>query len=215
MKNVSQHYDENYFKWQSTLGNFGGWAGMSKFSKYINEDDLVMDFGCGGGFLLKNIKCKSRIGVEVNKVAAKQAVKNGLKVFDKIKKVPSNYVDVIISNHALEHSLNPFFELKEMCRILKRGGKLIIYVPCESVFCKYHPSDINHHVFSWSPSCLGNLLQEAGFELIESKAFFHKWPPKSVLYGKFLGRWLFELMCRIYGIFTPTFSQVKAVALKK
>lgn len=63
---VSAHYDNNYFIWQAPLGEFGGWANQSKFEEYITPDSVVLDFGCGGGFLLKNLVCRKRIGVEVN-----------------------------------------------------------------------------------------------------------------------------------------------------
>lgn len=43
------YYDEKYFEWQKTVGEFGGKANLFKFEKYINEDSDVLDFGCGGG----------------------------------------------------------------------------------------------------------------------------------------------------------------------
>ena len=56
---VSEHYDDDYFDWQSEAGEFGGWANQTKFIKYISKDDVVLDFGCGGGYLLKNLDCKN------------------------------------------------------------------------------------------------------------------------------------------------------------
>lgn len=40
---------------------------IKKYTGYISKEDVVFDFGCGGGFLLKNIECKKKIGVEINK----------------------------------------------------------------------------------------------------------------------------------------------------
>jgi len=57
---VSTHYDKKYFDWQVSIGEFDGWANLCKFIKYISHDSEVLDFGCGGGFLLKNIKCKKK-----------------------------------------------------------------------------------------------------------------------------------------------------------
>lgn len=215
MKNKSDHYDSDYFKWQSDYGQFGGWANLTKFSHYIRHTDTVLDFGCGGGYLLNQIHCKKRLGVEINSSAHKTAQNNGIKVFNKINQVPNNSADVIISNHALEHSLNPYYELKQLFRILKPEGKIVICVPCESVLNKYVPNDINHHVFTWSPLCLGNLLGEAGFKVIESKGFISAWPPKSWLYGRLLGHRLFNILCLCYGFLRSNTAQVKVVGIKQ
>ncbi len=75
---ASKHYDSKYFKWQSSIGEFGGWANMSKFTEYINRDDVVLDFGCGGGYLLNNLSCKEKHGIEINESAAEIAKKNGI-----------------------------------------------------------------------------------------------------------------------------------------
>tara|TARA_B100000787_G_C16190975_1_gene297474 strand:+ start:1861 stop:2511 length:651 start_codon:yes stop_codon:yes gene_type:complete len=214
-KKISDHYNNDYFDWQKDIGTFGGWANLTKFSDYINENDTVLDFGCGGGFLLKNINCKKRIGVEVNPTAASIARKNGIEIYDSVVDILDEYVDVIISNNALEHTLQPLDELKELKKKLKIGGKIIFVVPCESINYSYKPNDINHHLFSWSPMCLGNMFTEAGFSLIESKAYIHKWPPKSKLIAKIGGRILFELACRIYGRIERSWFQVRAVAEKK
>ncbi|MDQ3076069.1 MAG: class I SAM-dependent methyltransferase [bacterium] len=216
MKNekVSDHYNEGYFKWQSSLGEFGGWANKTKFSGYITSSDTVLDFGCGGGYLLKNIDCKEKIGVEINPEAINTASKNGIKVFRDVDEVPDESVDVIVSDNALEHTLRPLDELKSLYKKLKKGGKIIFVVPCESVSIKYKPNDINHHLYSWSPISLGNLITEAGFNLVESKAYIHKWPPKSRIIASIGGRLLFEVACRIYGRIERSWFQVRAVGTK-
>ena len=210
-KKVSKHYDSDYFNWQSSIGEFGGWANKTKFLKYISEDHTVLDFGCGGGFLLKQLNCKNRIGVEINPSAAEQARKNGIKVYSNTQDVPDNSVDVIISNNALEHTLRPLDELKALKSKLKPGGRVIFVVPCESINYSYVPKDVNHHLYSWSPMCLGNMFTEAGYSLIESKPYFYKWPPKYQLIAKIGGRKLFELVCRIYGRIDRKWFHVRAI----
>ena len=105
---------------------------------------------------------------------AATAKKNGVEVFDNVAAVPNNSIDVIISNNALEHALQPLDELRGLKQKLKVGGKIIFVVPCESISMKYKPNDINHHLYSWSPMCIGNMFTEAGYSLIESKSYIHK-----------------------------------------
>jgi len=210
---ASKHYDKKYFERQSPIGEFGGWANQTKFLNYIGSNSHVLDFGCGGGFLLASLQCAKKVGVEVNPSAAEVAKSKGIEVYSSVAEVPDDYVDVIISDNALEHTLHPLEELKLLHRKLKKGGKIIFVVPCESISHHYKPNDINHHLYSWSPMCLGNLFSEAGFQVIESKPYIHKWPPKYHLIAK-LGRTFFEIACRIYGRIERSWFQVRIVAEK-
>jgi len=211
---ISTHYNEEYFKWQQPMGEFGGWANQSKFAKYILTDDDVLDFGCGGGFLLRGMNCNKKVGVEVNPSASETAKKNGVEVYQSVEDIPDEYVDVIISDNALEHTLRPLDELTSLHRKLKHGGKVVFVVPCESISFNYKPNDINHHLYSWGPMCLGNLFTEAGFSLIESKPYRHRWPPKYDLIAKLAGRRLFNLACHIYGRLPHKLTEVRAVGEK-
>lgn len=73
------HYDEKYFEWQRKVGKFGGIANLFKFEEYIESDSDILDFGCGGGFLLSNIQTSGKkIGVEINPSARDVAKQNGI-----------------------------------------------------------------------------------------------------------------------------------------
>lgn len=211
---VSTHYDARYFAWQAPQGEFGGWANQSKFRDHISSGSKVLDFGCGGGFLLKNLSCSKRVGVEVNPAAVDTARANGVEVFTRVDDVPNEYVDVIISNSALEHTLQPLEELKSLYKKLVPGGKIVFVVPCESIAYRYRPNDVNHHLYSWSPMCLGNLFSEAGFAVVECKPYVHKWPPKYRVIAAVGGRPLFDLACRIYGRLERSWFQVRIIADK-
>ncbi|MCK4890052.1 MAG: class I SAM-dependent methyltransferase [Candidatus Aminicenantes bacterium] len=211
----SNHYDKNYFDWQAPIGEFGGWANRSKFNKYISDDKKILDYGCGGGYLLKNFKCSKKVGVEINPSAAKIARDNGVQVFESLADVPDNYVDLIISNHALEHAHHPLAELKSLYKKLEAGGKIVFVVPCETISAPYDENDINNHLYTWNPLCLGNLFKEAGFSVIESKPLMHKWRMKFKILARFGGRRLFELACRIYARVDRSTFQVRVIAEKK
>ena len=213
MNKVSKYYDTNYFDWQKSIGEFGGWANQTKFLEYLKDDDIVLDFGCGGGFLLDGLNVKKKIGIEINPDAIKSAESKNIEVYNDVNKVPDNYVDKIISNNALEHTLRPLDELKSLYKKLKKGGMIIFVVPCESITYEYKPNDINHHLYSWSPMCLGNMFTEAGFEVVESKPYIHKWPPNYIEIAK-KGRYAFEEACKEYGKIETTWFQVRAIGIK-
>jgi hypothetical protein len=57
--------------------------------------------------------------------------------------------------------------LQELHRLLRPGGTLLLAVPFEKErrYRHYDPDEPNHHLFSWSPQTLGNLVAESGFQL--------------------------------------------------
>ena len=97
---------------------------------------------------------------------------------------------------------------------MKPGGKVVFIVPCESISYSYQPGDMNHHLYSWSPMCLGNLFTEAGFSVLECKPYIHKWPPGYRWIARIAGRPLFDLACRIYGRLKRSWFQVRVIAIR-
>ena len=214
---ASKYYDADYFNWQKNMGAFGGWANSYIFQKYISKHHIVIDFGCGGGYLLHNLKCKKRIGIEPNLTAANSVLQLGIQHFqsptDALNALGISFADVIISTNVLEHTLNPLEELKNLCLLLKKGGAIHFVVPCDSISYLYNPKDINYHLYSWSPQNIGNLFTEAGYSVEFSRPYMHKWPP---LYNKIakLGWPIFNIICKIYGNIEKSWSQVEVRAIK-
>lgn len=176
----NNHYDEKYFNWQKKIGKIGGILNKFKFEKHIKEEDVLMDFGCGGGYLLDNFNNKVKYGFEINKAAHEELKAKNITVYDKFENIEDNSIDTIISNHALEHVPLPLETLKHLYTKLKTNGKIIIVIPCEqhteSGFY-YKPNDVNQHLHTWCPMTFGNLATLAGFKILECDVFRHQWTP--------------------------------------
>jgi SAM-dependent methyltransferase len=179
---AAAHYDAVYFEWQKQAGRLGGWANIDKFRDSIEPDSKVLDFGCGGGYLLANLACGDRFGIEPNGAACEAAKANGVTVFanasEALDAIGPGAIDVIISDNALEYALEPWRELTALLPLLKHGGRIHIVVPCEGIGWKYMADDVNQHLYSWSPQRLGNLLKAAGYEVEYFRPYIHKWPPR-------------------------------------
>ncbi|MBV9771498.1 MAG: methyltransferase domain-containing protein [Bryobacterales bacterium] len=220
---ISEKYTSNgaYFSWYAPLGEFGGWANLSKFTEFIKPDYNVLDFGCGGGYLLEQIQCKERRGIEVSPTARDEAQRRNIGVVANQEEIPDGWADLIISNSVLEHCLRPLDELKALLPKLKKGGRAVFVVPCEPIFYKHKLNDINHHLYCWSPMALGNLFTEAGFKVEESKCFVHVWPPRGAQLLAKGGRKLFDVSCRIFGwliymgIIRRPGNQVRVVSVRE
>ena len=144
----------------------------SHFQPFVKPTDVVLDFGCGTGGVLSNLECQKKIGIEVNEPSANEAREAGLDVFGGFQDIEDNSIDIVISNHALEHVLDPAYQVKEINRVLKSGGKAILVVPAESPsfyrFSKWKKNDPDRHIFSWTPLSFGNLISQCGFGVEKS-----------------------------------------------
>lgn len=174
------HYNDEYFNWQKNIGYVGGFLNKFKFENNVNKTDILMDFGCGGGYLLDNFENEQKFGFEINKSAIDECNRKNIKVFNNFSDIENDSIDSIISNHAMEHVPLPLETLKNLYTKLKPGGKIIIIIPCEQPseeLFYYKPNDINQHLHTWCPMTFGNLVTLAGFKVIECDVFQHKWTP--------------------------------------
>jgi len=138
----------------------------------------------------------------------------GIEVYQYSNEVPDNICDVIISNHALEHTINPYEELKILYLKLKKNGKIVFVVPNEKKN-RWNSDDINKHLYTWSEMNIGNLFDKVGFDVLTVQEIHHRWPPKYLIIYDLLGNTLFHVVCRMYGLFRRNLSQIKIVAMKR
>lgn len=155
-----------YFAYQSRFGDIAGVLSAKKFAKYIAPSDVVLDFGCGGGFVLKSLTCRERLGVDINPLARRSAETSGITCYQSLGEIENATVDVAIAHHSLEHVPSPLQSLRDLQLKLKPGGLLLLVVPIDDwrTQRRYDPAEMNHHLYTWTPLLLGHLLYEAGFD---------------------------------------------------
>ena len=170
------HYDESYFMWQKGMGEIGGHAELFKFHECVNQEDSVLDFGCGGGFVLKNLNCHRRLGVEINPSAREYAKSQGVEVFESVEELPNEIIDVVISNHALEHVPSPFDVLTVLRRKVKSNARFVFVIPHDCMDEAWRENDINMHLYTWNSMTLGNLFVSAGYTVERVDVIRHCWP---------------------------------------
>jgi SAM-dependent methyltransferase len=211
MSTVSQHYlgsrGSKYF-----LGRFGSVSEYGRifqslyFRPYCSTEKGILDFGCGDGALLRALPAKSKIGIEINPRChehirqANRGISPQIQIFDDLGSIDENSVDIAISNHSMEHALEPYRVVLEFHRILVPGGRLILVTPFDDWRSggqrKWSRNDKNHHLFTWSPLNLGNLAAEAGFEVEEVRLSTQAWSPKLFWIGRIFGQYIFRIACK-------------------
>lgn len=173
------HYNTEYFDYQKKIGKIGGYLNKFKFDSHIPDPNIsLLDFGCGGGYLLEQINAKSKLGFDISASALEECKSRNIPVTNNLAEIDNNSQDIIISNHALEHVPNPLQSLEALRTKLKVGGKMIIVVPCEQPHEEgftYKEGDINQHLHTWCPQSLGNLANLAGLKVISCDSLQHQW----------------------------------------
>jgi SAM-dependent methyltransferase len=182
---VIDHYlankGEKYFAWQKADGLIDARYNLHIWRRHVLPTDDVLDFGCGGGFLLKALDAGRKTGVEVNPSARRQATELGIETFDSLRDVPGTF-DKVISSHALEHVPHPRQALVDL-RGKLRGpdSRLVLLLPLDDWRNghnrRYRPDDVSMHLHAWTPQSLGNLLSSCGYAVQEVSVVRHAWPP--------------------------------------
>ena len=93
------------------------------------KNKTLLDFGCGAGNFLSAAKksAKKVAGLEVRKQYI-DLLSDQFKMYDSVETVDEKF-DFITLFHVLEHIPNQIETLKNLKKILKKNGKLIIEVP--------------------------------------------------------------------------------------
>ena len=188
---ASEHYQAErgkiYFASQNRFAALGARVDVRKFASLVRQSDRVLDFGCAGGWLLREIVCSEKVGVEINEHAHSVCEDNQVKVYKLISDVVERDFDVIISHHCLEHVPYPIEALCGLRDLLSPDGKLIMVVPIDDWRAQtdYTGTDIDHHLHTWTPRLMANTLVEAGFIPLKIEVLTHAWfPGWHKLFGK-------------------------------
>lgn len=142
-------------------------ARAALFQAEVAPGQTVLEWGCGAGWNLAQLRAARRLGLDVTPGLRETVERRGVEFLTATGALPDAAVDVVLSHHSLEHVPDPLSALAEMRRLLRPGGRLLLAVPYEVTRAqrRYDPAEPNHHLFAWNPQTLGNLVALAGFRV--------------------------------------------------
>ncbi len=139
----------------------------------------VLDFGCGNGTLLDNLKLAGWecYGLDVDPKAVAYCQEKGLNV--NVGDIPSqnypdNFFDAITINHVIEHVHEVDGLLKSCYPKLKKGGKLVIATPNTKNWQRglykenWFQLDPPRHLHLFNPDNLELVVKRNQFDILES-----------------------------------------------
>ena len=189
-KTVSKNeeiYDVKYWEWQASMNKFGA-AYKGDIIRHLiasmpKQPESIMEFGCSGGYILDSMPVEHKYGVELNpssRAFAKDTFPTIKEVFPRIESIPDTLkFDVIFTTSVLEHVDCPLCELAKFKAKLQPGGVVIVGLKNDGADLKQtfgsYKKEPNHHIYTWNPLLLANILDSAGFTPCNVIGQFDAW----------------------------------------
>jgi SAM-dependent methyltransferase len=136
---------------------------------------VLVDVGCGPGSFLDLVKgfCRTTIGIEPTPTLRGEASKKGHLTFPYCADVPDAWVgraDIAVAFSLVEHVEDPLSLLRDIRRLLKPRGRLLVSTPNRSDWLlEILPTEYAAffyrivHLWYFDADALGRLLSAAGF----------------------------------------------------
>ncbi len=185
-------YDRDYFNgknsffWKLGYGNFSKVYFDNTFRpimKYIHtiKNGKILDAGCAYGLMLEKFSSSfDKFGIDVSQyaidIARNRLPEANFKTGNIEEGLPyeENFFDMVLANDLLEHLEYPLTALKNIYRILKKGGILYITTPnlnsARKTILK-HADEKEHHISLFPHSDLMDNLCKIGFKIEEHWTF--------------------------------------------
>lgn len=174
---------------------------------------VVVDVGCSAGYVLEAARRLglTPIGVDLSKFAVALCRERGFRAEEgSLSQVPlpDASVDVVTLKHTLEHVEDPLAGLRELFRVLRPGGALLVVVPDADKWkialmprlgrdLRPELRGWQHHVY-FSSANLRLALARCGFEVPhEHKAVFRPGANPLLEWPRFAAYWLTSQLGRL------------------
>lgn len=202
--------------------------------KKLNEKNKfkkMLDVGCADGSFSKKLRDDfgfDTYGIDISENSVKLANKNGVKAkkhnLENRLPYPDNHFDLIISCEVIEHLYDTDFFIKELRRVLKKGGFMILTTPNLAsavnrgkILIGSYPSFVPEHrvggaghIRAYTISVLKKQLENHKLKIVIKSSPNVTFPMRSKLVPSF-----FKKIAIRFGDYFPTIGSHMIVVAKK
>lgn len=145
-------------------------------NSYHPEKGSLLDIGAGTGDFLVTAKIAGWqiTGIEPNENAKKLAISKGISFQNTIESIENQQFDVITMWHVMEHVPDVTHQIKELKRLLKPNGTIIIAVPNYKSYDAKHYGifwaayDVPRHLWHFSKTSIEKLVSRENMKLVKT-----------------------------------------------
>lgn len=149
---------------------------LTLINEFQGDKGFLLDIGTGTGDFLSQAKQNGWqiIGVEPNKKAKEIALTKGVSYIASTSELENHSVDVVTMWHVLEHVPDVSAQIKELKRILKPTGTIVVAVPnFNSYDAKYYGKfwaafDVPRHLWHFSRLSMEKLFEREKLQLVNT-----------------------------------------------
>lgn len=150
------------------FGEMGSWPLVLPYLK----DKKVLDIGCSDGLYLRHLSSQS-MGLEQIPELVDRARGRGLQVeqcdvIDGLGRQGSSAYDAVLFSHVMEHIDAPIRALREINRVLRPAGTLVLGLPIENCLVRHvvgHDYYNGTHIYAFTVRNACKLLAVTGFRV--------------------------------------------------
>ena len=192
MKNLEENSKKEFNSWAKTYDNFFNHLFFSFSNKKVvnlinfNKNSSILDVGSGTGILIEQLVSNKNLRIygldlspEMVRISKEKFKKNKnvTIALGSAVKMPfkNNSFDYVTCSHSFHHHPSSLQSLKEMYRVLKHHGKIIILDASKDgivrkLFCKIIDI-IEGKVLHYSKDEMKNLFNKVGLNIINQQNF--------------------------------------------
>jgi len=169
---------------------------FSILSKYkIEKDKKILDYGCGSGFFVGQLQKKSfnAYGMDISKKAIECGIGRGVKNLFQENEMkvnfPDSYFNVILAMDVIEHIEDDKSAIRELRKLLKSDGYLIITVPAYQWMWGIQ-DEATHHYRRYTTNSISGLVKNFPDLRILKKTYFNTFLFLPVALVRLMSKWL-------------------------
>ncbi|NJL55222.1 class I SAM-dependent methyltransferase [bacterium] len=112
------------------------------FTRLVEERSagMVCDLGCGDGYVIQRIESQHRIAIDIALEYLKRLPDSILRIWSRAEQVPlvSSCLDTVVCTDLIEHVVDAQLLAREIKRILKPNGRILMAFPFEQDLTVYN-----------------------------------------------------------------------------